>query len=176
MRRRPVVIRQHDPNDCGAAVLASVATYWGLRIPIALVRQYALTEREGTTALGIIKAAEELGFYAKGARILPDMLPDLPLPAIVHMFMMPGRRPHFVVLYRVQRERVLIGDPPKGSVGCRWRSSWRSGAGWLSSWRRGRSSGRRTWGFRRCGMCCGCWRHTDAAWRRQRWGRCCIRS
>jgi ABC-type bacteriocin transporter len=114
MRRRPVVIRQHDPNDCGAAVLASVATYWGLRIPIALVRQYALTEREGTTALGIIKAAEELGFYAKGARILPDMLPDLPLPAIVHMFMMPGRRPHFVVLYRVQRERVLIGDPAEG--------------------------------------------------------------
>ncbi len=117
MKRRPVVVRQHDPSDCGAAVLASVAAYWGLRLPLALLRQYTLTDREGTTVLGIVRAAEQLGFYAKGARILPTMLPDLPLPAIAHMYVAQRRWYHFVVLYRVEQQRVLIGDP---AGGLRW--------------------------------------------------------
>ena len=114
MRRRPVVVRQHDPTDCGAAVLASVAGYWGLHLPLALLRQYTMTDREGTTVLGIVRAAEQLGFYAKGVRILPTMLPDVPLPAITHMYVAERRWYHFTVLYRVESDRVLLGDPARG--------------------------------------------------------------
>ncbi|GBD07266.1 Lactococcin-G-processing and transport ATP-binding protein LagD [bacterium HR21] len=116
MKRRPLVVRQHDPTDCGAAVLASVAGYWGLHLPLALLRQYTMTDREGTTVLGIVRAAEQLGFYAKGARILPTMLPDVPLPAIAHMYVAERRWYHFVVLYRVKSDSVLLGDPARGLV------------------------------------------------------------
>jgi len=116
MGRRPVVVRQHDPTDCGAAVLASVASYWGLQLPLALLRQYTMTDREGTTVLGIVRAAEQLGFYAKGVRILPTMLADVPLPAIAHMYIAERNRYHFVVLYQVESERLLVGDPARGLV------------------------------------------------------------
>jgi ATP-binding cassette subfamily B protein len=95
-------------------VLASVAGYWGLRLPLALLRQYTMTDREGTTVLGIVRAAERLGFYAKGVRILPTMLSDLPLPAIAHMYVPQSRLYHFVVLYRVDSNRVRVGDPARG--------------------------------------------------------------
>ncbi|MCS6966555.1 MAG: cysteine peptidase family C39 domain-containing protein, partial [Candidatus Kapabacteria bacterium] len=116
MRRRFVVVRQHDPSDCGAAVMASVASYWGLSLPLAIVRQYTMTDREGTTVLGIVRAAEHLGFYAKGARILPTMLPDLPLPAVAHMYVPQRRSYHFVLLYRIKPKRILVGDPASGLV------------------------------------------------------------
>ncbi len=114
MKRRPVLVRQHDPTDCGAAVLASVAGYWGLRLPLALLRQYTMTDQEGTTVLGIVRAAEQLGFYAKGVRILPTMLPDVPLPAIAHMYVAERQRYHFVVLYRIDSSRLYVGDPARG--------------------------------------------------------------
>ncbi|MEN3026977.1 MAG: peptidase domain-containing ABC transporter [Chlorobiota bacterium] len=116
MKRRPTVIKQHDPTDCGAAALASVAAYWGLRLPLALFRQYTMTDREGTTVLGIVRAAEQLGFYAKGIRILPTMLRDLPLPAVAHMYVPDVQRYHFVVLYRVEANRLQLGDPARGLV------------------------------------------------------------
>ncbi|NNL01128.1 MAG: hypothetical protein HKP39_02505, partial [Eudoraea sp.] len=36
-----ITIKQHDITDCGAACLASIASYYELHIPIARIRQYA---------------------------------------------------------------------------------------------------------------------------------------
>ena len=63
-----IKVKQHDITDCGAASLASICAYYGLRFPVARIRQYAYTDRKGTNILGIVKAAEKLGFTAKGVR------------------------------------------------------------------------------------------------------------
>ena len=67
-------IKQHDMRDCGAACLASIAAHYHYGISIARVRQYASTDKYGTNVLGLIRAAEKLGFEAKGVRGNVDAL------------------------------------------------------------------------------------------------------
>ena len=38
-----ICIRQQDEMDCGAACLASVAGYYGLKMPVARLRRLALS-------------------------------------------------------------------------------------------------------------------------------------
>jgi ATP-binding cassette, subfamily C, bacteriocin exporter len=63
-----IKIKQHDITDCGAACLASVAAHYRLKLPIARIRQFASTNQKGTNVLGMIEAAERLGFQAKGVK------------------------------------------------------------------------------------------------------------
>src|SRR5690625_5742254 len=61
-------IKQHDITDCGAACLATISKQYGLKIPISKIREVAGTDKQGTNAYGLIKAAEKLSFTAKGDR------------------------------------------------------------------------------------------------------------
>src|SRR5207247_8766543 len=79
-----ICVKQHDMTDCGAACLATVARSHGLRIPVTTIRQYAGTDRRGTNVLGMIEAAEHLGFEAKGVKGKLDALPQIPLPTIAN--------------------------------------------------------------------------------------------
>ncbi|MCG7858919.1 cysteine peptidase family C39 domain-containing protein, partial [Flavihumibacter sediminis] len=84
MKRR-VKIKQRDISDCGAACLASISMHYKLQYPISRIRQYAGTDKRGTNVLGLIEAAERLGFQAKGAKGQVDNLSGIPLPAIAHI-------------------------------------------------------------------------------------------
>ena len=61
-------IRQHDVTDCGAACLATICKQNGYKIGISQIREVAGTDRQGTNVYGVIKAAETLGFSAKGVK------------------------------------------------------------------------------------------------------------
>ena len=58
-------IKQHDITDCGAACLATICRQNGYKIGISKIREVAGTDKQGTNAYGVIKAAEQLGFSAK---------------------------------------------------------------------------------------------------------------
>lgn len=53
---------QVDERDCGVAALAMVLDYYKTHLSLAKLREIAKTDMEGTTALGIVKAADSLGF------------------------------------------------------------------------------------------------------------------
>src|SRR5258708_7882657 len=106
-------VKQRDVTDCGAACLASVAAYYGLQIPVARIRQYAHTDSKGTNVLGLVRAAEKLGFQAKGVRGPFDALFETPQPAIAHIVR--GQWHHYVVLYRTSRKYILIMDPAQAA-------------------------------------------------------------
>lgn len=108
-----IAIKQHDLTDCGAACLASVAAYYKLHLPIARIRQYASTDSKGTTVLGLIEAAEKLGFSAKGVKGPYESLINVPFPAIAH-FRISGELEHFVVLTQVTQHHVKVMDPADG--------------------------------------------------------------
>ena len=55
---RYVCVRQHDITDCGAASLATVARQHKLKISISEIRSAAGTDKLGTNAFGMVKAAE----------------------------------------------------------------------------------------------------------------------
>lgn len=59
-------IKQHDITDCGAACLATICKQNGYKIGIAKIREFAGRDKQGTNVYGVIKAAEQLGFNAKG--------------------------------------------------------------------------------------------------------------
>jgi len=113
--RRPARIRQQDITDCGAACLASIGEWYGLKHPVSRIRQWSSTDRNGTNVLGIIEAAEKMGFLAKGVRWTSDNIRDIPAPFIAHL-KMPNGLFHFVVAYGSSRKRICYMDPANGSL------------------------------------------------------------
>lgn len=108
-----VCIKQRDITDCGAACLVSVAMHYKLELPVSRIRQYAGTDKRGTNVLGLIEAAEKLGFQAKGARGTLDSLQKIPLPAIAHLVLKSGLH-HYVVIYQVSTKSIRYMDPGNG--------------------------------------------------------------
>lgn len=110
MWRRLKLVRQHDGNDCGAAALATLALHHGLDIGLEKLRDLTATDRTGANLLSLVRTARSLGFSAKAIRCTADTLPQLPLPAIAHLRDGEGFG-HFVVVYRLKRGGVVVGDP-----------------------------------------------------------------
>jgi len=110
-----IKIKQHDITDCGAACLASVAAYYKLKLPVSKIRQWAGTDKKGTNAWGLIKAAEKMGMTAKGVRAAPDALFEVPLPAIAHV-VIKEKLQHYVVVYKISHAFVEKMDPGTGKI------------------------------------------------------------
>ena len=115
LKMAKITIKQHDFTDCGAACLASIAAHYKLQLPIARIRQYAGTDKKGTNVLGLIEAAEKLGFEAKGVRGELDSLFKIPKPAIAHIIVK-EKLLHYVVIYEVTKEFIKIMDPGNGKI------------------------------------------------------------
>ena len=113
MRRGYACVRQTDQSDCGAAALATVALHYRRPISLQQLRELAGTDRRGTNLLGLVQAATALGFTAKGVKGTYEVLPQAPLPAIVHVKTQENLG-HFVVLYRVTPKKVIVADPASG--------------------------------------------------------------
>ena len=111
--KRPVRIRQQDITDCGAACLACIGEWSGVKHPISRIRQWASTDKNGTNVLGMIEAAEKMGFLAKGVRCTSENLQNIPLPLIAHL-KMPGGLLHCVVIYHLTGRKVWSMDPASG--------------------------------------------------------------
>ncbi len=113
MVRKKTSVKQHDITDCGAACLASISGYYGLNMPVSRIRQLASTDRKGTNILGMIEAAEKMGFAAKGVKGEKASLLHLPLPAIAHVIVGNALQ-HFVVIYSAHRKYIEVMDPRDG--------------------------------------------------------------
>ena len=115
MKKRKIGVKQHDITDCGAACLASVASHFGLDMPISRIRQYASTDKKGTNILGMIEAANTLGFTAKGVKGEFESLFEIPTPTIAHVIVK-GTLHHFVVIYEVTSSYIKVMDPMDGRL------------------------------------------------------------
>ncbi len=113
--KKHIYVRQQDITDCGAACLASVAAWFRLNLPVARIRQLANTDKQGTNMLGMLEAAEKLGFTAKGIKGSYQCLFDIPKPSIVHVIIDGGYH-HYKVLYRINKKSVKLMDPLDGKL------------------------------------------------------------
>lgn len=111
-----VRIKQRDITDCGAACLVSVAAYYRLLLPVARIRQLAATDQKGTTVLGMVEAAQKLGFQAKGVKAPFESLSKIPQPTIAHVTIPNSQLQHYVVIYRVTSEQITVMDPADGKL------------------------------------------------------------
>ncbi|AAM55061.1 MULTISPECIES: peptidase domain-containing ABC transporter [Rhizobium] len=114
MSSKAIKFKQRDITDCGAASLASVAAFYGYKLPLARIRQYASTDRSGTSVLGLTEAAQKLGFIAKGVKGGFDSLYKIPKPAIAHV--VKEDLHHFVVVHAIDAKWVIVMDPALGEI------------------------------------------------------------
>ncbi|MCW9706168.1 hypothetical protein J6I44_04860 [Aliifodinibius sp. 1BSP15-2V2] len=106
------IYRQYDALDCGPTCLRMVAKHYGRSYTMETLRNRSGINREGVSLLGISEAAESIGFRTVGAKITWQQLKEqAPLPCIGYW-----DQEHFVVVYRIKRDKVYIADPAKGKV------------------------------------------------------------
>ncbi|MEO8551022.1 MAG: cysteine peptidase family C39 domain-containing protein, partial [Kofleriaceae bacterium] len=109
-RPRPVLVRQHDKMDCGAACLATVSLAYGRRLSLAHFRAQVHVTREGASMWSLVRVARHTGFEVVGVQCALQGLKNLQLPAIALL------QYHYVVIYEIKDTYVLCGDPGGGLV------------------------------------------------------------
>ena len=67
-------ISQVDQRDCGVAALAMILKHYGSSYSLAYLRELAQTSREGTSALGLVEAAKQLGVETQAIRADLDLV------------------------------------------------------------------------------------------------------
>ena len=109
-------ILQNDETDCGPACLAAIFGKYGLKVSIAKIRDIAGTDRQGTSAYGLVKVIEHYGFQQKVVKADKESLTSkLPIPAIAHV-VIDDSLLHYVVITKVKGDTVVVSDPAKGIV------------------------------------------------------------
>lgn len=117
MFKRFACVRAHDPTDCGAAALATVALHYKLKIPISKIREVAGTDTAGTSIYGLTQAAISLGFYAKAVKGNRQALlsKEFNLPCIAFT-VNKNQQTHFVVIHSIDNRTITVADPIDGIV------------------------------------------------------------
>lgn len=116
-------IRQHDIRDCGAACLASICKYYGLKIPLAKVREYMKVDKNGSSIYSITKTAEYFDLKTNVLHGTFDELlsgiknKELKLPFIAHLVC--ENYGHYIIIRKISSQKIMVFDPSKGS--CIWR-------------------------------------------------------
>lgn len=116
MLKKYYCVKQHDITDCGAACLATISKQYGFHTSITKIREVAGTDKQGTNAYGMIKAAEHLGFSAKGVKGDKNaFFSEFPLPCIAHVIV-DGALLHYVIIHKITKKQIIIADPARGIV------------------------------------------------------------
>lgn len=104
--------RQLDIMDCGPASLRIIAKFYGKDFSMKFLRDKCNITREGVSLRDISRVAEEIGLKNLPIKLsLEDLISKIKLPCIIHW-----NYSHFVVLYRIKRNKVFISDPQIGLV------------------------------------------------------------
>ena len=107
------VVLQHDETDCGAACIATISRHYKKTLSIARIRKLAGTDVFGTSGVGLVKAANALGFSCRGILSRKkELTNDIHFPIIAHVKQ--EITEHYVVVYKIANEKVKIADPAEG--------------------------------------------------------------
>jgi ATP-binding cassette subfamily B protein len=89
-----------------------IAKFYGKSYSLHTLREKSYLSRDGVSMMGISEAAESIGFRTMGVSLTPEKLfSSAPLPLVVHW-----QQKHFVVIYKVTRDKVFVADPAFGLV------------------------------------------------------------
>jgi hypothetical protein len=102
-------LAQRGPADCGVAALAMALR--GLGSDVTFEQLAALTPLgpAGASLAALARAAQQAGGRAAAVRVGLEQLADARLPAVAHI-----GGGHFVTLFEVSHDTVVIGDPAEG--------------------------------------------------------------
>lgn len=98
-------------KDCGIAALAMIFAYYGSYYSLETLRSLAKTTEEGTTAFGLIKAAESKGLRAKAIHTDMSLFDrNINFPFIVHIIK-DNVLLHYYVVTGWNNKEINVADP-----------------------------------------------------------------
>ncbi|MDR2834457.1 MAG: peptidase domain-containing ABC transporter [Streptococcaceae bacterium] len=112
-------IRQSSQNDCAAACVATIASYYGTNIPISVLKEMIKIDKQGGTAYGVIEAGQKIGFKSEALQgNLIELLREysegnIEIPFIAHTITQEGVY-HFVVITKINDSKICFFDPAIG--------------------------------------------------------------
>ena len=84
-------VKQHDRRDCGAACLATICNYYGIKTSLVEARELAYVDKLGVSVYGISQAAEKLGLKSEALEgsmeelLLGVQREEIRFPIIAHI-------------------------------------------------------------------------------------------
>ena len=107
------VVLQDGAKDCGICCLLSIIRFYGGEVSKEYLRKLTNTNKDGVSAYNLIEAAKEVGFEAYGVMGDLKKIENNNLPCIAHINVNRHYQ-HFVVLSKIDKNKVTIMDPAKG--------------------------------------------------------------
>lgn len=119
--------KQLDAKDCGPSCLRMIACFYGKHFSQDFLREKCFSGKTGSSLLCVKDCANEIGFDAIGIKTLWENLKSYrsQLPCIALW-----NKNHFVVIYEITENKVVVGDPAYGVLYYSHESFLKS---WLSS-------------------------------------------
>jgi len=108
--KKNLEVLQEEVSDCGVCCLASIIRYYKGDISLEVLRYNTNTSSDGTNALELINCAKRYGFNAYGKKTNNLIINQ---PVIAHL-KLENNFFHFVVIYKIEKNYVLIMDPSYG--------------------------------------------------------------
>jgi len=134
MKFSPKKIKKHHVAQlgeyaCGLACLCTISRYYGAEFSQEKLRDISGTSQSGTTLLGLIQAAQKIGYEAKGFEAELKHLAELEGPAILHV-VQDQNREHYLVYFGLADGKHWVSDPGVGILGMEeseLTTQWKSG-------------------------------------------------
>ena len=105
-------VRQRGERDCGPATVLMILKYYGGYVSLEKLSEALCVNRNGTTFYHIVLALRSYGFESDGYKY--DNISSVKTPFIAHINS--NSYNHYVVVWKINREKVLVGNPSKGNV------------------------------------------------------------
>lgn len=113
--KQKLIVLQEGSKDCGAAALLSIIRYYGGDVSLDRLIDLTKTTKEGTNFYNIKEAANKIGLIGTGYRVEDILkLRELNEPFIAQIRI--DSYFHFVVVYKMNDNKMLIMDPAKGRI------------------------------------------------------------
>lgn len=113
MKKYPFV-KQEGIKDCGVACLSMIIEYYKGYINYERLIDMTKTNKNGSSALNIIEAAQSIGFKARGIKTDLENIQNnqINLPCIAHVTINKTYK-HYVVIYQInyKKKELIIADP-----------------------------------------------------------------
>lgn len=111
--KKNLIILQDGYKECGSACLLSIIRYYGGNVSITKLVELTKTTKSGTNFYDLGIAANKVGLNYKGYK-LDDIskLREINNPVICQLIN--NNYTHFIVLYQITKDKIIIMDPAKG--------------------------------------------------------------
>lgn len=107
--------RQHGIKDCGVTCLYNIIKYYNGNISMSKLRRLTKTNENGTNVYNIVNASNSLGLKAEAYKCEFNDLSKVKLPIIAHI-KLDNKFDHFVILEKINNEKIIVQDPIRGKV------------------------------------------------------------